>query len=115
MIYGLKYTLKIWTEKGFCQYAILERTDNHLYINCYNNGKISRKDITDKTDCICNMVKHISHWNMRHYNEPMEWLPSFDWTLHITTDDVNIYCSGHDNDPPESEYFDNILRFTGIS
>lgn len=113
MLYGLKYTYEIYG--NFNIYAVLEITDNNLFINCYDRGKIKCKNITDKTDDICNIVKYISHWNMQCYNYPMEWIPNFDWTLSITTDDFNICCSGHDNYPPERDYFDKILRYIGIS
>lgn len=113
MLHGLKYTYHSWTEKMFSTYAILEITGGRLFIDCYNNGKIKRIDITDKADDICNILKYVSHWNMQHYYESMEWLPDFDWTLSITTDDFNIYCSGHDNYPPEREYFIKILKQIG--
>ncbi|MCM1505998.1 MAG: hypothetical protein NC177_02530 [Ruminococcus flavefaciens] len=114
MLYGFKYTYSCWTEKGFSTYAILEITDGRLFIDSYNNGKIKHKDITGKADDICNIVKHISHWNMQYYCEPMEWLPSFDWSLSISTDEFNIYCEGHDNFPPEREYFNKILEYAGV-
>lgn len=115
MLLGLEYTFNSWTGYGFNEYAILETTADHMFINCYIDGKIKRKDITNKTDSFCDMLRNVLHWNMQHYYEPMEWFPSFYWTLKINTDDFNIYCDGKDNYPPELEYFDKILRYIGIT
>lgn len=115
MLYEFRYTLKYWTEKNnYITYAILEITGGRLFIDCYNNGKITRIDITDIVNNICLMLTDISDRNIGCFEPIMYFLPHYDWSLDIVTDNLNIHCYGCDSFPPDWIKITKIFKYIGI-